>query len=94
MVNKPEFFDEKQAAEYIGMSVAFLRRGRMQGNVGNRTPSPPFYRKGTRVQYSRADLDTWLAARRVDPAHPRGQKGPVRVQRPRTKKRLQASASA
>jgi hypothetical protein len=68
MVNKPEFVDEKQAAEYVGMSVAFLRRGRIQGTLGNRTPSPPFYKKGTRVQYSRADLDLWLATRRVDPA--------------------------
>jgi hypothetical protein len=80
MVNKPEFFAEKQAAEYIGMSVAFLRCGRLQGNIGNRTPSPPFYRKGTRVQYSRADLDAWLAARRVDPA---ARRAPRRARRER-----------
>jgi hypothetical protein len=68
MVDAPEFFDEKQAAAYIRMSVAFLRCGRSRGVTGNRTPTPPHYKKGSRIQYARADLDAWLAERRIDPA--------------------------
>jgi len=71
MVNKPEFMNEAQAAEYIGMSVAFLRCGRSRGVAGNRTPTPAHYKKGSRIQYARGDLDAWLAERRVDPATPR-----------------------
>lgn len=68
MVTKPELLNEWQAAEYIGMSVAFLRSGRCRGVIGNRTPTPPHFKTGRRVQYARTDLDEWLAARRVDPA--------------------------
>jgi hypothetical protein len=67
VVNKPEFLNETQAAEYIEMSIAFLRCGRSRGITGNRTPTPPYYKKGTRVQYARRDLDVWLAERRIDP---------------------------
>lgn len=67
MKEKPELLDEKPAAEYIGMSVAFLRSGRCHGIVGNRTPAPPHMKLGRAVKYARADLDAWLAARRVDP---------------------------
>jgi hypothetical protein len=65
--NKPELLDESPAADYIGMSVAFLRSGRCKGVVGNRTPPPPHMKLGRAVKYARTDLDAWLAARRVDP---------------------------
>jgi hypothetical protein len=65
MHEKPELFDEHPAAEYIGMSVHFLRAGRLHGVVGNRTPPPAYYRIGRSIKYSRADLDAWLAERRV-----------------------------
>jgi hypothetical protein len=69
MGNKPnQFLNETQAAEYIEMSVAFLRSGRSRGVLGNRTPAPPYYKKGSRIQYARRDLDTWLAERRINPA--------------------------
>ncbi len=67
MKEKPELLDEKPSADYIGMSVAFLRKGRCEGIVGNRTPPPPHLKLGRAVKYARADLDAWLAARRVDP---------------------------
>ena len=66
-MNKPELFDEHPAAVYIGMSAAFLRSGRCHGVVGNRTPPPAHLKLGRAVKYTRADLDAWLAARRVDP---------------------------
>ena len=65
---KPTLIDEVSAAEYIGMSVAFLQAGRSRGIIGNRTPSPPFLKLGKWVKYDVRDLDAWLAARRVDPA--------------------------
>ena len=65
MVPKPELFDEGPAAEYIGMSIAFMRASRSRGTVGNSTPAPPYLKLGRAVKYSRADLDAWLAARRV-----------------------------
>jgi hypothetical protein len=67
MVNKPELMVEREAAAYIAMSVAFLRQGRCHGIVGNRTPTPAFFKNGRSVRYSRADLDRWLADRRVEP---------------------------
>jgi predicted DNA-binding transcriptional regulator AlpA len=51
-----------EAAQYIGMSDAWLRKSRM-----NRDPlAPPFLQIGKSVRYLRADLDNWLASRRVD----------------------------
>jgi hypothetical protein len=71
MVNKPELLDEGPAADYIGMSSAFLRAGRCRGIVGNRTPPPAHLKLGRSIKYDRRDLDHWLAERRVDPAHRR-----------------------
>ena len=65
---KPTLIDEVQAALYIAMSVAYLQAGRSRGVIGNRTPTPPFFKLGRLVKYDVADLDAWLGARRVDPA--------------------------
>ena len=65
-MNRPVFLNEEQAAERMGMSVAFLRMARLRGNVGNRTPAPPYYKIGRSVRYDEADLEQWLAERRVD----------------------------
>jgi|SRR5579872_3258793 len=66
-ISRPELFDEETAAEYLGMSVAFLRSGRQRGLVGNRTPPPAHLQLGRTIRYDRRDLDKWLDARRVDP---------------------------
>ena len=55
---------EAEAAKYLGVSRSYLRKARMDGAVGNRTPGPPFIRFGTMVRYDRADLDTWIEAHR------------------------------
>jgi len=67
MSAKPELLDEGPAAAHIGMSVAFLRAGRLKGVVGNRTPPPPHLKLGRAVKYDVRDLDLWLANCRVDP---------------------------
>lgn len=64
---KDELLNEATAAAVIGMSVAFLRRGRLEGMVGNNTPPPPHFKLGRTVRYLRADLDAWVLARRIDP---------------------------
>ena len=51
---------EKPAAKYIGMSVPFLRLGRMRGD------GPPYLKIGRAVRYDVRDLDRWLESRRVE----------------------------
>ncbi len=60
--------DERAAAAHLGVSVACLRADRCRGHVGGRTPGPPWYRVGRAVRYDIADLEQWLATRRVDRA--------------------------
>lgn len=58
---------EEQAAEYIQMSVHYLRCDRSRGTVGGHTPGPSFVKQGrNKVRYRSEDLDAWLAARRVE----------------------------
>lgn len=61
-MSKPEWFDEEEAASFIGMSVAFLQKSRASGTSG-----PAYHKLGYAVRYSRDDLDAWLAERRVNP---------------------------
>lgn len=67
-MGRPELLDEFAAAEFIGMSVSFLRAARSRGVLGNRTPPPPHLLLGRTVKYDVADLKAWLSDRRVDPA--------------------------
>ena len=60
---------DSQAASYIGLSAAFLRKGRCTGVLGCATPPPRHLKIGRAVRYRQDDLDTWLAARVVDPAN-------------------------
>ena len=66
----PALLDERAAAKYAGVSVAYLRRARIEGAPSGRTAGPNFVRlesfgakggkNGGRVMYPRADLDKWL----------------------------------
>jgi predicted DNA-binding transcriptional regulator AlpA len=51
---------ERDAANYIGMSRAWFRQGRMHGR------GPVFVRTGRSIRYLTRDLDAWLDAHRVD----------------------------
>lgn len=55
-------FKEKEAAEYIGMSCAFLRQDRMNGIRKNRTRGPKPIKIGRSVRYLKEELDAWLDA--------------------------------
>jgi predicted DNA-binding transcriptional regulator AlpA len=61
-----DMLDDRAAAEYIGMSVAYLRMDRLRGTVGGRTPGPTYYRIGRAIRYRRSDLDAWLDTCRVE----------------------------
>jgi len=58
-----ELLDEKQAAHYLGISVATLRRYRYR--IGNRTDGPPIIKIGRAVRYARSDLDKFVKAQRA-----------------------------
>lgn len=59
--HRPErLINEAEAARYIGMSRAFLRRTRMEGALPRRTAGPPFVRIGRAIRYAVDDLDVFI----------------------------------
>lgn len=55
-----QVLNERAAAQYIGMSVSYLQKDRMNDVIANRTPGPEWIKVGKRVLYSKHVLDTWL----------------------------------
>lgn len=47
---------EKETAQYIGMSISWLRQSRMRGDKD----APPFLKIGKSVRYRKSELDAWL----------------------------------
>ena len=60
---------EKEAANYIGMSVAYLRADRKNGHLKNRTPGPDYVKLGKSVRYLIEDLNDWLLTHRISRAY-------------------------
>jgi len=58
-------FNEKEAANYIGVSVSYLQHDRCDGFVDGRTPGPDYLKIGKRVRYRKDDLDRWLESHKV-----------------------------
>ena len=58
--------NERDAAEYIGVSPSYLRHSRVRGST-KCTDAPAFVKIGNAVRYLPQDLDSWLAARRRMP---------------------------
>ena len=56
----PAGLRERAASHYTGLSVAYLRAARV-----GRCAGPAYVRIGRAVVYLRADLDAFMAARRV-----------------------------
>jgi predicted DNA-binding transcriptional regulator AlpA len=57
----PTLLTEAQAASYIGMSRAFLKKARYTGIVDDDIPAPPYIIIGKRsVRYYKEDLEQWL----------------------------------
>lgn len=53
---------EKEASQYIGMSVGYLQKDRSEGKIKTRTPGPKFLKIGKSVRYLKEELDQWLEA--------------------------------
>jgi hypothetical protein len=53
---------ERDAAAYIGLTVAYLRKARYLGDRG-----PAYLRIDRTIRYRIADLDAWLEQHRVEP---------------------------
>jgi predicted DNA-binding transcriptional regulator AlpA len=58
---------EPEAAQYLSMSISFLRQSRMDGIREHRTPGPAFVKIGRAVRYLKEDLDHWLETYRQEP---------------------------
>jgi excisionase family DNA binding protein len=58
-----QYLTVEQAAEYLNVSVRFIRRLVAERRV-------PFHKAGTRVRFSVADLDAFMLAGRVEPITP------------------------
>lgn len=65
---KRRLLTDPEAATYLGVSLSFLRQGRMEGRRANRSPGPPFIKMGKAIRYDLQDLDAWLAANRREVA--------------------------
>ncbi len=59
MPNKRALSD-LDAAQYLGVSVSFLRQARCYGNRPGRTPGPPYVKIGRSVRYLLEDLDRYV----------------------------------
>jgi predicted DNA-binding transcriptional regulator AlpA len=58
-MDQATILNEKMTAEYIGMSISWLRQARMNGNKN----APPFLKIGKSVRYRKSDLDAWLESK-------------------------------
>ena len=65
LVNDRASLVEAEAAEYVGLSRATLRKGRMDGPRNKRCPTPPFLKLGRAIRYLKKDLDQYLEQHRV-----------------------------
>ena len=58
-----EYMRETEAAAYLRVSTATLRRWRRKGRINKQgTPPPKSYGHGRQIWYRRSDLDAWIAA--------------------------------
>jgi len=70
----PDLMTPRQAAEYLGVSVGFLARRRMQTNT---KPGPDYIKITARmVRYTKSALDAFLALMKVGGRPPPPQKPP------------------
>jgi len=61
------YLNTKDAANYLGVSVGYLKLARTEGDRGKRTPGPPYFKPTPQiVLYAVRDLDAWLAQYRVE----------------------------
>ena len=60
---RSQLLTEQEVADRIRMSVAFLRRDRVEGKRSGRTQGPPFVRIGRSIRFRVIDVDRFIKAR-------------------------------
>lgn len=60
-LNQKRLLDQKQAAEYLGTTVATLNSLRYAGKLKDL----PYVRFGNRIRYTQTDLDAYIAKHTV-----------------------------
>ena len=58
-----QLLTEQEVSDRIRMSVAFLRRDRVEGKRSGRTQGPPFLRIGRSIRFRASDVDRWIDTR-------------------------------
>jgi hypothetical protein len=53
-------FDTKLTAEYLNMSVEWLKKNRGTGGKANELPPPKYVKVGGRIKYRKSDLDQYI----------------------------------
>lgn len=61
--HQSQLLTEQEVSDRIRMSVAFLRRDRVEGKRSGRTQGPPFVRIGRSIRFRESDLERWIEAR-------------------------------
>lgn len=59
-----ELLSDKEAAQMLGLSRVYLRKGRMNGFFAEGVTPPPFIRLGRMIRYRRDDLERWIEERK------------------------------
>ena len=62
---EPRLLTEREAASYLNVSSAFLRKSRSDGPRAGHAPAPPHIKVGRMVRYALTDLDHWIEIHRV-----------------------------
>jgi predicted DNA-binding transcriptional regulator AlpA len=58
--------NERDAARYLGISPATLRKHRSMGTIPGKVEGPPWIKAGPRaIRYAIEDLDAWIDSRRT-----------------------------
>ena len=65
----PAYLTERQVAQLLGVGTSTLAKGRSWGTI-----ALPYSKFGRSVRYSRADVEKFMAAHRIDPI---AKQGPV-----------------
>lgn len=60
LVRNKKVLNDREASAYIGMSISWLRHGRIAGYRLDDLPYPQFIKIGRSVRYLIEDLDCWL----------------------------------
>jgi hypothetical protein len=58
-------YTEKEASDYLGLSLAFLRKDRVNGVRDGYLLGPNYIKFGKNVRYLKEDIEAWIEKNRV-----------------------------